>query len=119
VKNREKQDYRYGEEKMKRLLSVVLLIVFLPLLAIAQSDFNGTWKVDLTKSTMPDKADVFLLQNGTYQCKTCVPPINVKADGEDHGIAGNPYYNAVAVQSTGQASTQAVSLVPMQGSAMT
>lgn len=83
---------------MNRLLSVVLLIVFLPLLAIAQSDFDGTWKVDLTKSAMPDKADVFLLQNGTYQCKTCVPPINVKADGEDHGIAGNPYYDAVAVK---------------------
>jgi hypothetical protein len=83
---------------MKRLLSVVLFIVFLPLLAMAQSDFEGAWKVDLTKSGMPDKADVFLLQNGTYQCKTCVPPINVKADGEDHGISGNPYYDAVAVK---------------------
>ena len=70
---------------MKRLLSVVLFIVFLPLLATAQNDFEGTWKVDLTKSGMPDKADVLLLQNGTYQCKTCVPPINLKADGEDHG----------------------------------
>jgi hypothetical protein len=37
---------------MKRLLSVALFIVFLPLLAMAQSDFDGTWKVDLTKSTM-------------------------------------------------------------------
>jgi hypothetical protein len=83
---------------MKRLLSVVLFIVFLPLLAMAQSDFEGTWKVDLTKSGMPDRADVLLLQNGTYQCKTCVPPINVKADGEDHGVAGNPYYDAVAVK---------------------
>ena len=67
---------------MKRLLSVVLFIVFLPLLAMAQSDFDETWKVDLTKSTMPDKANVFLLQNGTYQCKTCVPPINLKAPRE-------------------------------------
>jgi polyisoprenoid-binding protein YceI len=83
---------------MKRLLSIVVFIVFLPLLGMAQSDFDGTWKVDLTKSTMPDKADVLLLQNGTYQCKTCVPPINVKADGEDHGISGNPHYDAVAVK---------------------
>jgi hypothetical protein len=37
---------------MKRLLSVALFIVFLPLLAMAESDFDGTWKVDLTKSTM-------------------------------------------------------------------
>jgi hypothetical protein len=98
VKRKEKQSYRYGGEKMKRLVSVTLFIVFLPLLAMAQRDFDGTWKVDLTKSGVPDKADVFLLQNGTYQCKTCVPPINVKADGEDHGIAGNPYYDAVAVK---------------------
>jgi len=83
---------------MKRLLSVAVFIVFLPLLGMAQSDFDGTWKIDLTKSTMPDKADVLLLQNGTYQCKTCVPPINVKADGEDHGISGNPHYDAIAVK---------------------
>jgi hypothetical protein len=83
---------------MKKLLSVVLFIVSLPLLAMAQSDFDGTLKVDLTKSRMPDKPDVFLLQNGTYQCKTCVPPINVKADGEDHGVAGNRYYDAVKVK---------------------
>lgn len=83
---------------MKRLLSVVLFIVFLPLLGMAQSDFDGTWKVDLTKSTMPEKHDVFLLQNGTYKCKTCVPPINVKADGEDHGVPGSPYYDTVALK---------------------
>jgi hypothetical protein len=65
---------------------------------MTQSDFDGTWKVDLTKSTMPDKPHVFLLQNGTYQRKTCVPPINLKADGEDHGVAGSPYYDAVAVK---------------------
>jgi hypothetical protein len=37
---------------MKKLLSVALFIVFLPPLAMAQSDFDGKWKVDLTKSTM-------------------------------------------------------------------
>jgi hypothetical protein len=83
---------------MKKLTLVVLFIVYLPLLAMAQSDFDGTWKFDLTKSGMPDKAYVLLLQNGTYQCKTCVPPTNVKADGEDHGISGNPYFDAVAVK---------------------
>jgi hypothetical protein len=42
VKRKEKQNYRYGGEKMKRLPSVALCIVFLPLLAMAQSDFDGT-----------------------------------------------------------------------------
>jgi len=39
------------------------------------------------ESGMPDKADVLLLQNGTYQCKACVRSINAKADGEDHGFS--------------------------------
>jgi hypothetical protein len=68
---------------------------------IAQRDFDGTWKIDLGKSTMTDKPDVFLLQGGSYQCKTCVPIINVKADGEDHRVTGSPYYDAISIKVLG------------------
>jgi hypothetical protein len=68
---------------------------------MAQSDFNGTWKIDLNKAQMPDKPDVLLLQSGNYQCKTCVPAINVKADGEDHSVTGNPSYDAISVKILG------------------
>lgn len=79
---------------MKKLFWVGLPnILLLPVLAMAQSDFDGTWKIDLNKSTMSDKPDVFLLQGGNYQCKTCVPVVNVKADGADHRVTGNPYYD--------------------------
>ena len=44
---------------MIKLLSVGLSIAFLPVLAIAQSDFEGEWKVHLTKSAMSDKPDIF------------------------------------------------------------
>ncbi len=69
-------------------------------LARAQSNFDGTWKVDLSKAVMPNanEPDVFLLQNGNYQCKTCVPAINVKADGEDHSVTGNPYYDTISIK---------------------
>jgi hypothetical protein len=39
-----------------------------------------------------------LLQNGMYQCKTCVPTVSVKADGDDQTIAGNPYYDAISIK---------------------
>jgi len=50
---------------MKKLLWIGLPIVLLmPVPAMAQSDFDGTWKIDLNKATMPDKPDVLLLQGG-------------------------------------------------------
>ncbi len=60
---------------MKRLLWALMLgTLLLPLLAFAQSPFDGTWKVDMNKVDFPKKPDVYLLQNGMYECKTCVPP---------------------------------------------
>jgi hypothetical protein len=41
------------------------------------------------------------LKGGDYQCKTCVPAINVKADGEDHNVTKNPYYDAISVKVLG------------------
>lgn len=84
---------------MKKLLLLGLLVGLLtPVLATAESDFDGTWKVDLNKAVMPNQPDVFLLQNGNYQCKTCVQVINAKADGEDHTVTGNPYYDTIRIK---------------------
>jgi hypothetical protein len=75
---------------MKKLLFVLLLV---PVLGWAQSPFDGTWKVDMNKAKLPKKPDVFLLQNGMYECKTCAPPINVKADGQFQKVSGYPYFD--------------------------
>jgi len=84
---------------MKRLFPVWLLTGLLaPIVTMAQSDFDGTWKIDLNKAVMPNDPDVFILQNGDYQCKTCVPIVSVKADGEDHAVTGNPYYDAISIK---------------------
>jgi len=80
---------------MKKLLFVLLL---LPALGWAQSPFDGTWKVDLSKTKLPKKPDVFLLQNGTYECKSCNPPVNVKADGTFQAISGDPYRDMLMVK---------------------
>ena len=70
----------------------------MPGLAAAQSAFDGTWKIDMDKTDFSKKPDVFLLQDGMYECKTCTPPYKVKADGTDQSVSGNPYHDTVAIK---------------------
>ncbi|HEY8683243.1 MAG TPA: hypothetical protein VIM06_08730 [Rhodanobacter sp.] len=84
---------------MKKFLLVGLLgALLLPAVVLAQSAFDGTWKVDMNKVHLPKKPDVLLLQNGMYECKTCAPAISIKADGEDHAVTGHPYFDMMAVK---------------------
>jgi hypothetical protein len=83
---------------MKKLLLVVLGALMMPVLAAAQSVFDGTWKIDMNKVDFSKKPDVFVLQNGMYACKTCTPPYDVKADGTDQPVTGHPYYDTVAIK---------------------
>lgn len=82
----------------KLYLAVALGLMLMPLLASAQSPFDGTWKVDLKKVDFPTKPDVYLLQNGMYECKSCVPPYKIKADGTDQKVTGHPYYDSIAIK---------------------
>ncbi len=80
----------------------IWLIPFAALLmsgvSMAQSVFDGTWKVDMGTAKFPEKPDVYLLQGGMYHCKTCVPPLDVKADGQDQRVSGHPYYDTVNIK---------------------
>jgi len=81
------------------VLAVSLLVVLLmPAMAGAQSAFDGTWKFDLTTAKFPEKPDVILLQGGRYQCTTCVPPVDVKADGQDQKVSGDPYSDTMSIK---------------------
>jgi hypothetical protein len=82
----------------KSLWFVLLLSVLTPGLAMAQSVFDGTWKVDLNTAQFPTKPDVYLLQDGMYHCKTCVPVIDVKADGKDQKVTGHPYFDTMSIK---------------------
>ena len=84
---------------MKRILFLAMFgLLLTPVLAAAQSAFDGTWKVDMNKVDFPKKPYVYSLQNGMYECKTCVPPVEVKADGMDQKVMGHPYYDSVAIK---------------------
>jgi hypothetical protein len=85
---------------MRKLSFLVPLgaLLLTPILATAQSAIDGTWKIDMNKVDFPKKPDVFLLQNGMYECKTCTPPYKIKADGSDQAVTGHPYYDSVAIK---------------------
>jgi hypothetical protein len=82
----------------KLILAGSLLALFVPAVAVAQSSLDGTWKFDLKTAQFPTKPDVFVLQDGAYQCKTCIPPIDVKADAEDQKVTGHPYFDTVRIR---------------------
>lgn len=79
-----------------RLWLVVAL--FWPATLLAQSPFDGTWVAKSESVRFPRKPEVYLLQDGSYTCTTCVPRIAVKADGKDHPLAGSPYFSTISVQ---------------------
>jgi len=82
----------------KRMMFGLLLAILVCAPVMAQSAFDGTWKFNLNDAQFPKKPDVFLLKDGVYQCTTCVPPIHVKADGQDQPVKGHPYYDTVSVK---------------------
>jgi hypothetical protein len=87
-----------GFDMQKRLSFGLLVALLVSVPAVAQNAFDGTWKFNLSDAQFPKKPDVFLLQNGRYQCKTCVPPIDVKADGQDQPVSGHPYFDSVNIK---------------------
>lgn len=89
-------DFHFEElDTMKALLAVLLLW---PTLLLAQSPFDGTWVAKPDTIQFPQRPESYLLQNGTYECSSCVPRIKVKADGKDYAVAGSPYFSTIAVR---------------------
>jgi hypothetical protein len=85
---------------MNKLIWFGLMVCHLTISASAsaQSAFDGTWKFQIDKAQLSKKPDVYLLQDGIYYCKTCAPPIEVKADGQDQKVTGHPYFDTHSVK---------------------
>jgi hypothetical protein len=52
--------------------------------------FDGTWQADMTTARLlaTGPAQVIRLQDGQYACRSCDPPLIVRADGADQPAAG-------------------------------
>ncbi len=78
-------------------LLLAALMVGMQSMAQSSKPFDGTWKADLSKIKFPEKPVVLALKDGRYQCSTCIPKIDVAADGQDHKISGSPYSDTMRV----------------------
>jgi hypothetical protein len=81
---------------MKKLLFVAVL--FAPTMLYAQSAFTGTWRFSPQSAQFSGKPDTFSIENGMYRCDSCVPQVEVKADGQDHERKGSPYSDMLSVR---------------------
>jgi hypothetical protein len=58
---------------------------------------DGTWKADIDSVQFDQKPDEYLLKDGQYSCKSCVPSYSVAADGAFHPVS-LPYADNVSVK---------------------
>lgn len=95
--------------KIYRNLGYVTLVIILlfPALVFGQEGsagtwkyklFTGTWKFNANSVDLTHKPDRQVLQNGRFQCSTCVPKLDVKADGTDQPVSGSDDFDAVVVK---------------------
>ena len=77
------------------ILPTILLVPFVA--ASAQTPFDGTWKMDVNSIEFPQKPDAMVIQNGMFHCQTCVPPIEIKADGQWQKVSGNPDFDMMMI----------------------
>lgn len=68
-------------------LAAVLFLAAAPMLA--QTRFDGTWKMRMDTLRFSGPPEEYLIANAVYQCLSCVPKVDVKADGTDQSAAGH------------------------------
>ena len=81
---------------MKRLL---VLLFWSSGTLFAQSPFDGTWIIKSDTTQLPEKPEVYVLSKGMFRCLTCVPRIEIKADGHDQNVTGSSYSTRRAFES--------------------
>jgi hypothetical protein len=89
---------------MRLLISTLLL----PAAALAGSGFDGTWKTNTESLKSTGKPVVLALARGEYTCLSCNPPYTVRADGAEHKVAGQAYFDIAKVTITGPNSADIV-----------
>jgi hypothetical protein len=73
------------------------LLLFLTSAVLAQSRFDGTWEMKTDTLHFSGAPEEYVIDKGIYHCLTCVPKVDVKADGTDQKVTGHPYFDTIAV----------------------
>jgi hypothetical protein len=80
---------------MKRLL---VLLWIAPTVALAASALDGTWKTKADSLQVSGTPNAYEISQGMYRCTSCVPQINIKADGTNQSVTGHDYYDTVTIR---------------------
>ncbi|MFL6760688.1 hypothetical protein [Sphingomonas sp.] len=59
---------------------------------------DGTWKGDVSSVKFEQKPDEYLLQNGRFDCKSCIPPVSIAADGAYQPVTNHAYYDEESIK---------------------
>ncbi len=70
---------------------LVAVVLWTPMFCRAQSEFNGTWRIETAHSKISPQPNNFYIAEGWYHCTSCKPVIDIRADGQDHAVKGEPY----------------------------
>ena len=89
-------------------MRILFPTLLLPAAALAGTGFDGTWKTNMESLKTTGKPLVLLLAGGEYTCSSCNPPYTVKADGADHKVTGQAYFDTAKVRVTGPNSAEIV-----------
>jgi hypothetical protein len=67
--------------------------------SFAQTRFDGTWRMKMDTLQFSGTPEDYLVADGTYQCLSCVPKVNVKTDGLDHNVVRHEaYYDSISIR---------------------
>jgi hypothetical protein len=73
---------------MRKLFALVFLMQSWTL---AQSRFDGTRQMKMDTLEFSGPPEDYLLVDGMYHCKRCIPKVDVKIDGIDYAVTGYNY----------------------------
>jgi hypothetical protein len=93
-----------------RYFKVVVVLVasfIIPASAAAESPFDGTWRVDMSRSKPSDKPVVLSVINNTFDCSSCRPEVRVPADGKEHAVTGQ-FFDSISVRPVNDSSIEIV-----------
>ena len=92
-----------GRCSIKNLLA---LLLFASSLLFAQDRFDGTWEMKMDTLRFSRAPEEYLLNEGMYHCLSCVPKVDVKADGNDQKVTRNPRFDTISVRVVGPSSVE-------------
>jgi len=86
--------------------TILVICTLAPMMAIAATSWDGTWRTKLDTFQISGKPESFDLREGEFRCASCVPAVSIPADGKDHTVTGHSYYDTVAVRVVDDSSIQ-------------